>query len=383
MTVHIIENNLRENLGHFLNTSIGMGIAARNTGANVNTYANVRASRAVLTKCEATPLFRHLSWKGVNARDPRASMKFFGEAFFRDCQGMAPIVSEDLIIVSTALQNQIYGIARFLKTFAPTQKPRVAINFHKQVLAGNPQCRDTYIEAFDMLTRATDKAKVVLTGATDGIVEELSMLARGLRAELAPLPMYYGNRRPLPKTANEKSPVIAFLGRSLRRKGAQGISKLVRQLHRSAPRLRFIVQATLKAPASFFLIFKPYVKLRLGGLSPSAYFANLLAADIFLFPYSTAAYARRPSGIFADCAAYAGISVVPDGTWLACQIKAKKAAGWIYAPHQEGSLNKAVMAALDNQSQLQELANACGSYWWDHQSAEAYVRQVLKTLYNP
>jgi glycosyltransferase involved in cell wall biosynthesis len=312
MTVLLLENNLREQLGHFLNCTTGLKREAQAEGADVKVYINMRASKEVLKQTEGYPIFKHLSWDGDKARDPITSMRKLGEEFYRQCLKIEGIFSSDLILIGTALENQVYGIAKFMESLPPARRPKVALNFHWENISENEKRIPAYTEAFSLLKQVIDPACVIITAATAGIVEKITSVSEGLTVKLFPCPQNYGEIRPTLKAGNIAHPILAVLGRSLRRKGSSTIHKTVRRLRKRVPQLRYLIQATYKAPEMMLLLFTQDVRLHFGGISQDAYFEYLRSSDIFLMPYSTKAYSDRVSGILADCAAWGALQLCPQ-----------------------------------------------------------------------
>lgn len=380
MTVHIIENNLREHLGHFLNSTVGLKREFEAVGANVKVYTNLRASKDVLRQTGGRPIFKHLSWKGERGVNSVVSMRKLGEEFYRQCSKMEVISSNDLILICTALENQIYGVAKFLKSLPHACRPKLAINFHWENTSGNNKRTHAYNEAFSLLKQVIDPRRVIITANTKGTVDKITSVSAGFPVKLFPCPLYYGDIRPSLKAASIESPTLAILGRSLRRKGSLTIYKTIHRLRKRVPQLCYYVQVTYKAPQLMLLLFTQKARLHFGGIAQDAYFGLLRSADIFLLPYCIEAYSDRFSGILADCAAMGGIAIVPSGTWLEKQVLAKHAAGVIFDSSREGGVEDAVVEAIDKLEQLRQIAYECSGYWWHHQSAAAYVRE-LKTFF--
>jgi hypothetical protein len=67
---------------------------------------------------------------------------------------------------------------------------------------------------------------------------------------------------------------------------------------------------------------------------------------------------------------------VPSETWLAKQVHEKHAAGVIYDPLRKGSVEDAVVEAVGSLERLRHLAYERSDYWWNHQSAAGYIREL-------
>ena len=152
----ILENNLRERLGHFLNSTIGLADAAIRSGHfdRTQVYCNRRANKEIIQLAGATPIFEHVSWKKHWRLGARESMECYGAKFASDCKRITNPDSDDILLVPTTLENQIYGVALLLESLPNNCRPQVVLNFHMDNLLLDPRRARASAYAFGRLANA-------------------------------------------------------------------------------------------------------------------------------------------------------------------------------------------------------------------------------------
>lgn len=382
MKLIILENNLRERLGHFLNSTIGLAneAALNPLVSKVDVFANKRASREVLRLANAQPLFRHVSWHRKTMRTPLASIQELGTLYSRECQKIGTLAATDIILVPTAQENQVFGLAMYLESLPPNARPWVVLNFHVDNWTDDAPRKEAIRDAFLSLEK-NGSDKIIVTAQTPARVAKLSDVCGKIIVRQYPLPQNYD----LCVAADEPvimspDPVIAILGRPMKRKGSADISEVIYKLRERPAKTRFNVQTKITAPSFLKLLLAKNVSLMIGGLSPQQYGNMLSTADILMMPYDPETYRDRTSGIFCDCAAYGKVAVVPADTWMAGQISEKNAAGVVYEPGVEDGLVDAISHALENLAVLRSQAKQRANYWWQCHSAKAYIDKLLSEI---
>jgi len=380
----VLENNLRERLGHFLNSTIGLTEEAKRSGrfSSTHVFCNKRAKKEIIQLTGATPTFDDVSWKKHWRLGARQSMECYGARFSSNCQRIVNPGPDDILMVPTALENQVYGLALLLESLPESGRPQVVLNFHMDDLLLDPIRARATQYAFERLANACSKPAII-SAPTPEFVDALDQVSGRLKATLFPMPQNYGEPagdKEIIETCNPAT--IAILGRPLSRKGSTNVVKVIRRVLKAAPDTRFLIQATARVPSQLLLVASSRVTVLFGGLSPQEYEANMNSANIVLLPYSIDAYKDRTSGVFADGAAHGKIAIVPSGTWMARQIRNELAAGVIYDDGSTRCISQAVLQAIDKAEHLQASAQDRSDYWWNHQSAATYIKQLLSMLHN-
>ena len=347
----------------------------------VRVVGNRRATGEVLqlTGCEA--VFRDLSWSRLPFASRLRSLEFYARRFAQDCERIRNISPDDILLVPSAQHNQVRGLELFLSSLAPASRPRVMLNFHVDNMTSIPSLRQPLKGSFARLQEMCGN-KIAITTPVRELTRQLRAICSDVTAWTYPLPQNYSLciADPLQQVRTSR-PVIAVLGRPLKRKGTTDIARLLAHLSIGRPQCKFIVQSTFGAKGFLRQLLSPQVTLKLGGVSPREYGLILQQSDVVLLPYDREAYRQRTSGIFADCAAYGKVAVVPSDTWMAEQIEQGRAAGVVYKGTAELDIHRAACAALDDLAALKKTAESSRHYWLQQQSTKAYVERMLGDFY--
>jgi len=376
LRLHVLENNLSERLGHFLSVTRGLRREAEARGVGARVYANAAAPREILDLVEGMPVFEHCSWEGEDAPDALGSMERLGADFAASCRAIEDVGGDDLLLVPTALQDQVQGLALYLESLPPGERPRVVLNFFWSNWERRADRAEAIRRACARLRQAAGPGRLLLSVATDELAASLRRVG-GEPVERLPLPANYGTERPLGAPALRASPKVVILGRSLARKGSAALGSIVLRVRLAQPLVRFFVQATPNMPAVARLGMIPGVTVHRGELDEATYLEQIRSADIVLLPYQARDYAGRTSGIFAECAALGRVAVVPSGTWMSEQLERGRAAGVAYQGEDPRSVARAVVQAVRDRAALSELALERARYWWECESVSAYVDRVF------
>ena len=373
--IFILEANLRNNLGHFLNNTLGLKKAYEAAGFNVRVFTNQTCTQEVLERVDGKPLFRDQSLANMSPQAVYHAATELCEDFCR----IGTIPDNSIVMIPTALQAHIFGLARFIKTENFPTSSKVILNFHWDNVSDNPEQAELYKVAFSRLKSVLPESQIFISAHTKGVAKALNSVSQGLPVHVMPMPQYYGEDRPKPLEKPVTKPVMTVLGRSIKRKGSGKVLDLVNKLHGIHPQLRFRIQSTsVSRREKWKAFFRPRISLILGGMPMDQYLANLRQSDIFLLPYLPEEYRDRTSGVFAECAAVGGIAVVPKDTWLARQIEQENAVGVIYDPNVPNSIENAVIQAAEQIQDLKPKAINAADYWWQNVSACAYVTALNK-----
>lgn len=156
--------------------------------------------------------------------------------------------------------------------------------------------------------------------------------ASGVRPALIPIPV-----PPFPPRDDDATrPTVAYLGDARIEKGFLHLPGIARALIHDPdlpPETRFVIQgaSTGRDPAEIRAVGSARQALRAidprrvtvidDALPTAAYHRLLLEATVVILPYDAVAYADRSSGVFADALASGVAPVVPDGTWMASELR--------------------------------------------------------------
>ena len=343
-------------------------------------FCHRRATTEIKRTVGAIPIFRHQTWSRKRHVSALSSMNTMGAEYAKDCQKIDRICGSDIILVPTAQENQVLGLALYLKSLPIVDRPRVVLNFHVDNMSTETERANATRKAFSLLNEVNN-GRVIVTAPIAELAESLALVSGPVKPRVYPLPQNYDldTVGTIPGTTSIH-PTVAVLGRPLKRKGTSWIADIISNAHRKFGNAHFLVQSGVTNANLLGLAFKSRIHVKIGGLSPQDYAATLNSADILLLPYVPEDYKSRTSGIFADCAAFGKIAVVPKDTWMARNIQNGNAAGVIFDPDSPIGAHDALSEALTTRDELLDLAKPRSLYWRQHQSASAYINQLIADL---
>ena len=374
MTVYILENNLREYLGHFFNMTFGLKQGFEESGQKCHVVINNDASESVKLELNGMPFFPDLSWPSQQKKNSKEAMMHYGSRYADALNKIPAPDSEDWLVVTTAFQDQIFGVAEFLKGIPRQSRPRVLFYLHWSTWDDNSQRIEAWIEACRRLAEVASTDRYVLAVQNDELRDSF-IRTINVPTVKWPVPMYYGRRQELQDRRNQTYPCVSVLGRNLERKGCNLLPGIIARVKLKLPRTRFTIQAT-RARQNLLRIM-PGVEIVKGGSDMEDHLATFQRTDVLLSPYRKEIYVDRTSGLFMEGAAFGCVHVVPAGTWLSQQIVEKKAVGKVFEEYTASSIASTLVETLNNLEELATIAPACADYWWEHQSTSAFVRRLL------
>jgi glycosyltransferase involved in cell wall biosynthesis len=112
-------------------------------------------------------------------------------------------------------------------------------------------------------------------------------------------------------------------------------------------------------------------------LSVPEYGVLLHNLDVIVLPYVSNAYREATSGIFAEALALGKPVVVPEGTWMARELKAT-GAGLEFARGAPADLAAKVLAVVRDHDAHQAAARRGSAGWWSFHSAGTLVDMLLR-----
>jgi len=390
MRLWVAENGLRDRTGHHLNNSLGLLRACAARGLEPRFLVHRRAEREVLDAVGGKPVFAFMPYESVST-DPLAgpleSMLVQG-AGFADGLGAAgeSIGADDLVVVPTATQAEVYGCAMFMNRLAPASRPRLILHFCLENFLF-PRTMQLGVEAslyrfaVRELERVADFQRVLLTASGERMVETLGKVL-GRPALLFPMPKHYPFEAAAARP-RASAPCVSVLGHSLPKKGFALVPALVA----GNPSVRWLVQVSPPGeerlwPAGLESVANAatHVETVTGSLEPQAYYGLLARTDIALLPYDATQLPLRTSGVFAEAVAAGKVVVAPRRTWMAEHIEAGRASGVLFEHWSVEDIGSAVAEAVARFEDLSPAAQRLAPAWRDTQCVAAYLDKALATL---
>ncbi|MEP6701749.1 MAG: glycosyltransferase [Betaproteobacteria bacterium] len=386
MRAWILENGLLDQVGHHFNNSIGLRDECASRNIDARFVVNRNADPEVVQALEAQPLFDYTPYDLASTdalAGPIESLIIQGNAFGQTfASALADVRADDMVLVPTALQNELYGCALGLTRIPVERRPRLVLTFVMENFFALGTRRlgplaPLYRFAARQLARVLPPERVLLGANSDEMAENVAAVIAQPVATF-PIPKMYPPQSP--SRGRDGDPVrVAILGHSRAEKGFLLVPALVLR----CPELNFIVQVSPAEAHTYWneaaddVRAAPNVELVEGTLATSAYHALMSRADIVLLPYDAALFPFRSSGVFSEAVAAGKVTVAPTGTWMAGHQAAGRAAGVTFEAFDVNSIAAALRQAVGRLSELSERAQVCAPAWRAERSTGAYMDLVL------
>jgi glycosyltransferase involved in cell wall biosynthesis len=318
-------------------------------------------------------------------RSERRSWKRLNEDFERDLAALPGDVwkPDNLVCVVAISQNQILGLARFLRRLPHGRQPYVVCNlmFPPSFVPWGTVSRSGkkyFRHAFDLAAPLTD---TILHFTVENEAMRVAYHQDfGLNTQILPLP--FGDREPKHR---RKGPArIGFFGDSKCDKGFHLLPGAIARCQRAGLGAEFVVQIqhnhweprTIEAERALRML--NCVRLLEGILSGEDYDSWLTETDVILLPYDPIAFGpARGSGIFAEAVAGGCPIVATKGTFAADSISRQQAEGEIFAPHTSEALAGAIARLLPRLTACTARAAERAKDYAKSHSPDAFVDALL------
>ncbi len=188
----------------------------------------------------------------------------------------------------------------------------------------------------------------------------------------------------------DKRLTVTYLGDARTEKGYQYLPAAISAIAAHAPpeelaKLRFVIQSNYNLPggepgipearASLAAIKGVGVELVDGPFTPEAYYALLGEADVMVLPYRPDRYAYRSSGVLAEALAAGKVCVVPEGTWMAAQVR-QTDGGVVYSDADQ--LGGAIFEAITKYDELSAKASGGKQAYRERHSGDRLIHALLE-----
>jgi glycosyltransferase involved in cell wall biosynthesis len=383
--LYLFDPNLKSAAGHYLGYAMRVATAAETLGITPVIVASVemdptQTSTRLLPALELnyweemcpTPgedPYEHLSWSAERLAD----------ALHRIQQDEA-ISDDDILFFPYVNLAEVMGLARWRRHSGIT--PRTVLLFRRDL---DEQGIDAAIgaragayllrQALADLYVCPGSDRIRLFTDSDNLTEEHGQILHR-RFQTAPIPVDPAVLAPRTGGSNEISTIV-YLGDARTEKGYARLPSIAYALKAelSSGRVQMIVQSNFNVPrgepgiaaARDFLSTVPNVALLRHAISEEQYNAYLSAADLIVLPYQVDRYISRTSGILAEAICAGVPAVVPQGTWLADQVR-RHGAGIVYDGLDPDGPAQAVVKALGSLESLRSRAE-------DRRSAYAHFHR--------
>ena len=399
MRLFIIENGLKDAVGHHYHEAVGLQREARRRGVETRFYVHREAIKEIVAALDARPVFPYRPY-GIASQDPLCGplddLFYFAKRFAAACSALVDdgLTRDDIVYVATTMQNEVYGCARWLRALPKDETPSIVMNFKvENYLDGDTH--KTHLQA--ALYRFAAKAlaaripdeRIFFTAGTDAFAKRLGRLT--LRPVLRyPMPVSYdlsGGQAETSRAVDPDRPVVvSIVGHSRKEKGWLMIPEIVRLCTETNREISFFIQISPEYMAGAWK--DSYEKMRamanvtfhVGPVRETEYMEFVRQSDIVLLPYDYRAFTGRTSGVFADSIGFGKVAVVPHGTWMAEQLRNDRGAGTVFEHYTPESVAAAVGEAMAGIDGLRAKAEHCADAWRREENIGAFLDRMLSDV---
>jgi len=408
MRVHLFDPQLSGTGGHYLNHDAQLVRELHRRGVDVSLYGRIGA-KVTVEGLVPTPVFRNDIFLEA-AHDPAVwAMENFhaiNDAFLADLSALPTetFSGEDLIYLPNLLQNQLHGVARWLRGLPSDRRPAVAVMLrylnHAMDYVQTRANKELIALYYRFAARALQavQPRALLCADTRELAAAYRQIT-GLPVLELPNPM---DVAPLLAGARERvrgsaaSPLIVYQGHTSPLRGFHFLPDMIDRCSKLSPRPRFAIQvqnregaataglgATLTRLDRIAATPGSGVRLVEGALSSEDYYGLLSQADIVLLPYAPTFYGVGSSGVFTESASVGKVVVVSPNTVPARQ-GAEYGLGVVTATKWDpASMTEAVALALRTLPALRDKAAAGAPRFRAEQCAAVLWDKVFAALPSP
>jgi glycosyltransferase involved in cell wall biosynthesis len=385
VTYHLVAHRLTGRVGHRLAEAQALADELARRGIALRLYVHEKADRDITG---AFPAARAVLTDPVFAKlpfDRRTEM--FAGMLHRHLE--PEIAADDRVLTTVATQCEARAFTRWMSELPRGRKPWAIVYMisDRWNHGGEPERERqssewAVVRAELQAAKAEDRQRLIFSAATNALAEEIgAQLGAQVMVASTPIP---GVVRPPggAARASEGLPRVGVLGGARPEKGSALIPEIVPRVRARAP-VEFIVQVkNEKLPEPEFGALEAMG--RAAGVraftEPGEYEARFDESDVLLLPYQRTPYARRTSGIFLEAALAGKPVVVPEGTWMADQVAAGRAAGVVFSKLTPEDVADAVLACLRDYPRLRARALELASAWRESEGVGAFVERLEQEI---
>ena len=134
MRLFIIENGLKDAVGHHYHEAIGLQREARRRGLETRFYIHQKALPDIVAALDARPVFSFTPYEPASGDPlcgPLEGLFYIGDRFAAACSALVDdgLTRDDIVYVATTMQNEVYGCARWLTALPKDKTPFIVMNF--------------------------------------------------------------------------------------------------------------------------------------------------------------------------------------------------------------------------------------------------------------
>jgi hypothetical protein len=363
--LYLFDPNLKNAAGHYLGYAGRVAEAAKALGIDpvivASTQADSRIARIRLLPALALDYWQEMC--PAHGEDPHDHLSRSAERLAEtldEIQRNEELSDDDVLFFPYVNLAEVIGLSRWRRRSGII--PRTVLLFRRDLdeqgidaAVGARSGATLLRQALSDLHTSPGHERIRLLTDSDNLTEEHAQAMRR-RFQTAPIPVDPALSAPRKRSHNQHDvPTLLYLGDARTEKGYPTLAVIAHALGSALAegRVRMILQSNFNiaggepgiAAARNFLASLPNVTVLRNPINEDQYNEYLLTSDLVLLPYQVDRYISRTSGVLAEAICAGVPAVVPQGTWLADQVR-RYGAGVIYNGIEPNGASQAVIETL-------------------------------------
>ncbi|TAL80347.1 MAG: glycosyltransferase family 1 protein [Beijerinckiaceae bacterium] len=316
--------------------------------------------------------------------DEYLTWRFLNRSFCRDLNTLpADDTSSNRLLVITAIcQNQISGLADFMRSRPRGSLPNVVCQLmfppHWTPWETPAKYADRYYREALQKAAPLIGDKLFFTTENEPIAQ-IYLERYGIETKILPVPF----ARTRPPRLSQKTVRLGFFGYSKSEKGFHLLPDVADLCRSAGLDVEFDIQIQhsrwepVTIAAEEKLRGMPNVRLIEGALNSDDYTAATDRADVILLPYDPVLFGMRGSGLFTESVAAGRPIIASSGTFAGESILRGEAQGETFRPHDAQQLFAAIERILPRLPEIVARAQAQAESFARRHDGDAYVDALL------
>ena len=391
MRIYIVENGLKNSVGHHANNAIGLKLAVDRLLYESTFLLNKLVEKSIKDDLNGIACFTFTPYDSTS-QDPLCGD---WESFFYKSNLMAKeflaaagkaINESDILFFQTTTPAEVRAVQLILQALPENKRPYCVLNFMLQdFLNENLQFTlraQIYRFAANELRRVAQDAKLLMTANGLDMASYLTKMM-GLNVVRFPLPKMYPDAASafLLRGSSDLPRIVGVFGDMRNPKGLELLPELIR----SNPDISWMIQIPdqniqkQRGLESTVLEISQNPKVRLFpiGLSSEDYYQMFLQADIILTAYPVARNGLQASGILAEAGSVGKVVVAPKNPWVMEHMTNNRIVGCVYNERTANDIGLAIKEILLQWDYLSSKAELCVGRWREEESIDRYLINAL------
>lgn len=392
MHVVLLDPGLQAAIGHHYNLDLGLVGELRRMGVPYRLFVNQGVSVELAQRLGAEPCFNFHPYRRIS--DDRYIRDFedyldLNEQAFTELKILSGAVdlSDSVVIVHTATNRMLFGLAKWLESGAFPASSRLALVLpHVSGMSEGGLSWDAvfYRHSLNRLKPYLDRVRLLTL--SDLQAREFSTLA-GAPVELMPYPnpaSAWRRDHPMAKRPARTKRRILFCGEATQRKGFHLLADIIRVVGETRRDIEFAVQLNgWQSDGDRVAEFQKFARARYdtktiaGFIGEDDYYRLIEDADAVLLPYQSPVYRSGTSAVFEEAMYLGRPVIVPPGTMMAAQLAPHADAGVVAGAMDAEAFAHAVLRLAGDYPRFGAGAAAAGETWRARDGMDRFVAHLL------